>query len=88
MNKQFEKEGKKTRISRTTIAKYLKNRFDTPRKMKKIFITNDKKRRNIIILKKDTWIEFKGERYFFTDENQMDSNLFVNENITGKHRKI
>ena len=31
MNEKFKKEGKKTRISRTTIAKYLKNHFGSPR---------------------------------------------------------
>ena len=45
MNKKFEEEGKNTRISRTTVAKYLKNHFGTPRKMKKIFSTNDKKKK-------------------------------------------
>ena len=45
MNKKFEEEGKKTRISRTTVAKYLKNHFGTPRKMKKVFSTNDKKKK-------------------------------------------
>ena len=54
MNKEFEKAGKKTRISRTTVAKYLKNHFGAPRKMKKVFITNDKKRRKNKILQKDT----------------------------------
>ena len=52
MNKKFEKEGKETRISRTTIAKYLKNHFGTPRKMKKVFSSNDKKRRKNKILSK------------------------------------
>ena len=52
MNEKFKEEGKKTRISRTTIAKYLKNHFGTPRKMKKVFSTNDKKRRKIKILPK------------------------------------
>ena len=45
MNEKFKEEGKKTRISRTTIAKYLKNHFGTPRKMKKVFTTNDKKKK-------------------------------------------
>ena len=45
MNKKFEKEGKETRISRTTIAKYLKNHFGTPRKRKKVFSSNDKKKK-------------------------------------------
>ena len=41
MNKKFEKEGKNIRISRTTVAKYLKNHYGAPRKMKKVFSTND-----------------------------------------------
>ena len=45
MNEKFKKEGKKTRISRTTVAKYLKNHFGTPRKMKKVFLTKDKKKK-------------------------------------------
>ena len=45
MNEKFKKVGKKTRISRTTVAKYLRNHFGTPRKMKKVFSTNDKKKK-------------------------------------------
>ena len=45
MNEKFKKEGKKTRISRTTVAKYLRNHFGTPRKMKKVFSTNNKKKK-------------------------------------------
>ena len=41
MNAKFKKEGKKTRISRTTVAEYLKNHFGTRRKMKKVFSTNN-----------------------------------------------
>ena len=49
MNKKFEKEGKNIRISRTTVAKYLKNHYGAPRKMKKVFSTNDKKKDYIIL---------------------------------------
>ena len=45
MNKKFEKEGKNIRISRTTVAKYLKNHYGAPRKMKKVFSKNDKKKK-------------------------------------------
>ena len=45
MNKQFEEAEKKARISRTTVAKYLKNYYFAPRKMKKVFSTNDKKKK-------------------------------------------
>ena len=45
MINKFEKEGKKLRISITTVAKYLKNHFGTRRKMKKVFRTNDKKKK-------------------------------------------
>ena len=53
MNKQFEEAGKKARISRKTVAKYLKKHFGVPRKMKKVFITNEKKRRKNKILQKN-----------------------------------
>ena len=53
MNAKFKKVGKKTRISRTTVAKYLINHFGTPRKMKKVFSTNNKKKRKNKILPKD-----------------------------------
>ena len=45
MNEKFKKEGKKTRISRTTMAKYLRNHFGKPRKMKKVFSTNNKNKK-------------------------------------------
>ena len=37
MNKEFEKAGKKTRISRTTVAKYLKNHFGTKKNEKSFY---------------------------------------------------
>ena len=45
MNKEFEKAGKTTRISRTTVAKYLKNHFGAPRKMKKVLQQMIKKKK-------------------------------------------
>ena len=82
MNKKFEKEGKETRISRTTITKYLKNHFGTPRKMKKVFTTNDKKKEERIkFCQKVLDLNLKGKDLFFTDESQMVCNPFVNEHI-------
>jgi len=82
MNTQFEKEGKKTRISRTTVAKYLKNYFGAPIKMKKVFSTNDKKKEERLkFCKKVIDMELEGKDLFFTDESQMDCSPFVNEHI-------
>ena len=81
MNTQFEKEGKKTRISRTTVAKYLKNYFGAPRKMKKVFQQTIKKEERLKFCKKVIDMELEGKDLFFTDESQMDCSPFVNEHI-------
>ena len=82
MNKKFEEKGKKIRISRTTVAKYLKNYYGTPRKMKKVFTTNDKKKEERIkFCQKILDMKLEGKDLFFTDESQMDCSPFVNEHI-------
>ena len=82
MNEKFKEEGKKTRISRTTIAKYLKNHFGTRRKMKKVFSTNNKKKEERIkYCNKIIELGLRGKDIFFTDESIMDLSPFINEKI-------
>ena len=81
MNKEFEKAGKTTRISRTTVAKYLKNHFGAPRKMKKVFEQMIKKEERIKFCQKILDMKLEGKDLFFTEESQMDCSPFVNEHI-------
>ena len=80
-NKKFEKEGKNIRISRTTVAKYLKNHHIATRKMKKIFSNKDKKEEILKFFQNVLDIDPEGKDLFFTNELQMDCIPFVNEHI-------
>ena len=44
MNLKFEKEGKSIRVSKATVCRILKKHFGKPRKMKRLFCTNNKKK--------------------------------------------
>ena len=45
MNEKFKEQGKKTRISNVTVCKYLNEGLGKPRKIKRVFVTNNKKKR-------------------------------------------
>ena len=45
MNEKFKEQGKKTRISNVTVCKYLNEGLGKPRKIKRVFITNNKKKK-------------------------------------------
>ena len=45
INEKFEKEGRNLRVSKATICRILKKYYGKPRKMKKLFCTNNKKKR-------------------------------------------
>ena len=45
MNEKFKEQGKKTRVSNVTICKYLNERLGKPRKIKRVFVTNNKKKK-------------------------------------------
>ena len=44
INKKLKKHGKKTRISNLTICKYLNEGLEKPRKIKRVFVTDNKKK--------------------------------------------
>ena len=54
MNEKFEKEGRNLRVSNATVARILKKYYGKPRKMKRLFSTNNKKRRMNQILSKNS----------------------------------
>jgi hypothetical protein len=45
MNEKFKEQGKKTRISNVTVCKYLNEGLGKPRKIKRVFVTNNKKKK-------------------------------------------
>ena len=45
MNEKFKEQGKKTRISNVTVCKYLNEGLGKPRKIKRVFVTNSKKKK-------------------------------------------
>ena len=45
MNDKFEKEGKNLKVSKATVARILKKYYGKPRKMKRLFCTNNKKKK-------------------------------------------
>ena len=45
MNEKFKREGRNMRVSRTTICKILRNYLGKPRKMKRLFYVNKKKKK-------------------------------------------
>ena len=45
INEKFEKEGRNLRVSKATVCRILKKYYGKPRKMKKLFCTNNKKKR-------------------------------------------
>ena len=82
MNEKFKREGRNMRVSRTTICKILRNYLGKPRKMKRLFYVNKKKKEERIkFCEKILELKLKGKELFFTDESQMDCNQFVNEQI-------
>ena len=44
INEKFEKEGRNLRVSKATVCRILKKYYGKPKKMKKLFCTNNKKR--------------------------------------------
>ena len=82
MNEKFKAKGSNLRVSKATVCRILKKYFGKPRKMKRLFCVNNKKKEERIkFCKKILDLKLRGKDIFFTDESQMDCNPFVNEQI-------
>ena len=82
INKKLKEDGVNMTISRTTICKYLNEGLGKPRKLKKVFSTNSKKKEERIkFCQKILDLKLQGKDLFFTDECIIDCNPFVNEQI-------
>ena len=82
MNEKFKKEGRDLKISHMISSRILNKNLGKPRKIKKIFyINNKKKEERIKYCHKIQELGLKGKDIFFTDESIMDLSPFVNEKI-------
>ena len=82
MNEKFKKEGRKLTINHMTTCRILNKNMGKPRKMKKVFsINNKKKEERIKYCNKILELDLRGKDLFFTDESIMDLSPFVNEKI-------
>ena len=82
MNKKFKDEGRDLTISHMTSCRILNKNLGKPRKIKKVFsINNKKKQERIKYCNKILELKLKGKDIFFTDESIMDLSPFVNEKI-------
>ena len=80
--KKFKEEGRKLTISHMTSSRILNKNLGKPRKIKKVFsINNKKKEERIKYCHKIQEIGLKGKDIFFTDKSIMDLSPFVNEKI-------
>ena len=66
INEKFEKEGKNLRVSKATVCRILKKYFGEPRKMKRLFCTNNKKKEERIkFCQKILDLKLRGKDIFF-----------------------
>jgi len=81
MKEKFEKQGKKTRISKITICKYLNEGLGKLEKLREFSSQITKKKERVKFCKKILEMKLRGKDIFFTDESIMNINTFVNEKI-------